>query len=216
MKSRCGAAADKILQFVGFNDTHLAGKHEADRGFTVQPSPRSWEMVARVWNISQEQGFEKNIVQHVMSGLIGRELALQFERFTTEVIPTEVINDFSKVKEKVKKMLKSRNELIGLVWGVISNAKELGKGQGDEKKMNNVLDFMEVIAKSAERDTAVMLARSLCADETKTLGGAVVSNPHLARMAAKFKAKKGGRSWIQSITERPDLQELMSKVSYGS
>jgi hypothetical protein len=220
MKSVCGVNADKILQFVGYNDAHLAGKTESDRGFQVGPSPRSWEMVARVHNIASEQGFDRNIVQHVTAGLIGRELALQFERFTTEVLPSEVIADFGRVKDKVKKMATrtgGRNELIGLVWGVASNAKELGKAQGDEKKMNNVLDFMEIIAKTAERDMAVMLARTLCEGETKTLGGAVVSNPNLAKMAAKFKNKKGGvKSWIQAITERPEIQDLMSKVSYGS
>ena len=75
---------------------------------------------------------------------------------------------------------------------------------------------MQLVAKSKERDMAVMLARQLCEGETKSLGGAVVSNPHLAKMAAKFKQKKGGKTWIQAINARSDLQDLMSKVSFGS
>lgn len=220
MTENCGKAADRIMQFVGFNDVHLAGKTEADRGFTVQPSPRSWEMVARVSNVAEVQGFERSTVIDVVSGLIGPELARQFDRFTTEVLPQDVITKFKSVKDKIKKIAgrkTGRNVLIGLVWGVVGAAKVLGNKKNDEDKMNNVLDFMEQIAKLGElRDMAVMLARQLCEGETKTLGGAVVSNPHLARLAAKFKSKKGGLTWIQAINKRPDLQKLMSKVAYGS
>jgi hypothetical protein len=213
MKKTCGAAADKILQFVGYNDAHLAGKIEADRGFAVTPSPRSWELAARVENVSREQSFDRSVVKEVLAGLIGRDLALQFERFSTDVVPKDVINRFDEVKGRVKRL--SRNEMIGLVWGVVSNAKELGKKKDPAKKMDNVLDFMRLIATEMERDIAVMLARHLCEGETKSLGGAVVSNPHLAKMAAKFKSKKGGRTWIQAINDRPDLQKLMSKVAFS-
>jgi hypothetical protein len=214
MKKNCGDAADKILQFVGFNDKHLMGQVEADRGFSVTPSPRSWELAAKVENTSRKQGFDRMVVQEVISGIIGRELALQFERFSTDVLPSDIINRFKDVAGKVKRM--NRNQMIGLVWGVVSNAKELGKKKESEKKMSNVLDFMEVLAGHKERDMAVMLARQLCEGETKSLGGAVVSNPHLAKMAAKFKSKKGGRTWIQAINERPELQKLMSKVAFGT
>jgi len=220
MTENCGAAADRIMQFVGFNDVHLAGKTEADRGFTVQPSPRSWEMVARVVNIAGNEGFDRSVVIDVVTGLIGPELARQFDRFTTEVLPQDVITKYKSVKDKISKIAgrkNGRNVLIGLVWGVVGSAKTLGDKKNDEEKMNNVLDFMEQIAKLGElRDMAVMLARQLCEGETKTLGGAVVSNPHLARLAAKFKGKKGGLTWIQAINKRPDLQKLMSKVAYGS
>jgi len=224
MKKTCGDAADKILQFVGFNEAHLAGKVEADRGFSVTPSPRSWELAARVENASRKQGFDRVVAQEVLAGIIGRELAMQFERFATDVLPSDVINRYKDVEAKINRM--SRNQLIGLVWGVVSNAKELGtkkdadgkpKAEKDlDKKMENVLDFMRLIARSKERDMAVMLARQLCEGETKSLGGAVVSNPHLAKMAARFKSKKGGKTWIQAINERSDLQELMSKVAFGN
>lgn len=221
MKERCGDSADKILQFVGFDDNHLAGKMEVDAGFTIQPSPRSWELVARVENAAVQGGFERSVVISVIAGLIGRDLATHYDRFSTEVLPKEVIANFSMVKDKIRQIANrkgGRNVLIGLVWGVVSNAKELGKKKEDEKKMNNVLDFMEQLTTFGESsDMAVMLGRSLMEGETKTLGGAVLSNPHLAKMAAKFKTNKGGAmTWIQVINSRPDLQKLMSKVAYGS
>jgi hypothetical protein len=215
MKERCGDSADKIMQFVGFNTDHLAGKVEADRGFNVAPSPRSWELVARVNEACKSSKYTGQVKIDVVAGLVGRELAMQFERFSTDVLPRDVINNFDKVEAKIKKM--SRNQLIGLVWGVVSNGKELGKKKDDEKKMNNVLDFMQHVAtKHKERDMAVMLGRQLCEGETKSLGGAVLSNPHLAKMAAKFKTKKGGLTWIQAINKRPKLQELMSRVAFGT
>ncbi|GAI81111.1 unnamed protein product, partial [marine sediment metagenome] len=165
MKARCGDSADKILQFVGFNDTHLAGKMEADRGFSVTPSPRSWELIARIENVARANDFDRKVVQDVFAGIVGRELASHFERFSTEVLPKDVINRFATVEPTVKKIAGrkgGRNVLIGLVWGVVSNAKELGKKKDDEKRMNNVLDFMEQLTKFGElRDMAVMLGRQL-------------------------------------------------------
>jgi len=48
MVSRYGEAADRILQFVGYDKKNLMGEIKGDFGFTVKPSPRSWEMVAKV------------------------------------------------------------------------------------------------------------------------------------------------------------------------
>jgi hypothetical protein len=221
MKAAGGAEADKIIQFVSFNETHLLPEMEIDRGFSVSASPRSWEMVAKVENASH-QGFKREVVIAVLTGIIGQDLALLYDQFTAKVTPTQVINNFAGVESTVRGL--TRNQLIGLVWGVAANAKTLTdkkeKGQiskETERKMNNVLDFMQSVASHQDRDMAVMLGRQLCAGETKSLGGAVLSNPHLAKMAAKFKsANKGAKTWIAMIDKRPPLQKLMSKVSFGS
>ena len=96
---------------------------------------------------------DRKVVQDVLSGLIGRELALSFERFSTDVLPSDVINRFKDVEGKVNRM--SRNQMIGLVWGVVSNAKDLGKRDKKDKdlpkKMDNVLDFMNALAKAARK-----------------------------------------------------------------
>lgn len=217
-------SADRILQFVGFNKDHLQGKIVGERGFSVTPSPRSWEMVARVEEacIGKDDEYPIEIKREVIAGLIGRELALQFERFSCEVTPKDVMErPLSEYENRLRKL--TRNQAVGLIMGVGSNAKD----KKTQKVIDNVLDFMGWIASNAigeknavERDLAVSLGRQLCSTESASLGGAVLSNPNLAKLAARFKSKTsngadGGPSWILSINRKPDLQALMSKVAYG-
>lgn len=215
MSNRFKGSADKILQFVGFNETeHLLGKVEGGLGFTVMASPRSWEFVARVHNETIRNQYPKEVIREVLSGIIGLELATAFERYSVEVTPSDVLE---KGVEPFKAKLQgfSRNQLVGLVWGVSSQAKERFKEKKDKTELiKNTLDFMELVALMKERDMAVMLGLSLVENETVNLGGAVLSNPNLAKMAAKYKGGKND-SWIAALNERPKLQELMSKVSFG-
>lgn len=216
MSSKFKGGADKILQFIGFDPTnHLLGKVEGGLGFTVMTSPRSWEFVARVHNETLRNSYPKDVVREVLSGLVGLELATAFERYSVEVTPADILE---KGVEAFTSKLKafSRNQLVGLVWGVSSQAKERFKETKGSKTdlIKNTLDFMELVANLKERDMAVMLGLALVENETVNLGGAVLSNPNLAKMAAKYKGGKQD-SWIAALNDRPKLQELMSKVSFG-
>lgn len=198
-------AQDKVLQFVGFNNEHLIGKVKGDLGFSIQPSPRKWEMVMQVMETIDD--VTQGLLDDVLAGLIGRELALQFSRFSVDVTPIDIIKiGVEKLKGRMDKL--NHNQLAGLVWGTISHARER---VGNE----NVLDFMEYLAKrSGERDLAVALGKSLAEPEAKGLAGASISNPAVAKLINQFhKGKK--KSWISSINGRPKLQDLMSKVAYG-
>ena len=211
-------AAPKILQFVGFTPEHLMGKVKGERGFTVQPSPRSWEFIARIEAVCTEQEFSTNSKRAVIAGIIGDALSLQYESFTCEVTPRDIMSEGMSARIKGKIQGLHRNALIGLIWGLSASVKNVKK---TEKLMINVIDFMEHLAKNAERDCAVSLGRSLCGEESQELAGAMLSNPNLARLAARWKkrhasqTKKKGPSWIDLINKREELQELMSKVSYG-
>ena len=107
---------------------------------------------------------------------------------------------------------------LALIWGLAAAVKNAKK---TSKMMNHVIDFMEYLAKETSadaRDLAVSLGRALCATESEELAGAMLSNPNLARLAARWKKRHGNKddlSWIKLINERTELQELMSKVSYG-
>lgn len=217
--TRFGSVSDRIMQFVGFSSDHLIGKSEgSDLGFTIGPSPRSWEMVARViGETARDASYSKEAQTEVLGGLVGMELTAQFERFSVEITPNDVLDKGVKAIE-AKLQSFDRNQLGGLVWGVSSQARERFKdlkGKDKETMIVNCLDFMEKLATLKDRDLAVMLGRSLVEKETANLGGAVLSNPHLAKMAAKYKGNKTD-SWIAAINDRPELQKLMSKVSYGN
>jgi hypothetical protein len=153
-----------------------------------------------------------------MSGIIGSALALQYEQFTCELTPQDIMKNGMGAGNKTKLKNIHRNGRVGLIWGLAAAVKTVNKTKG---MMNNVIDFMEYLAKepSADaRDLAVSLGRALCSTESEELAGAMLSNPNLARLASRWKKRHGNKSdlsWINMINEREELQELMSKVSYG-
>ncbi len=218
--SRYGGAS-KIMQFVGFNPKHLIGDVKGDMGFSIQPSPRSWEFIARIEDVCREQSVDSTVKRCVISGIIGSSLALSYEQFTCEVTPQDIMRDGLEKGIKTKLVNLHRNGRVGLIWGLAAAVKNVKK---TKTMMKNVIDFMEYLAKepSADsRDLAVSLGRGLCSTESEELAGAMISNPNLARLASRWKKRNKSKnkdselSWINMINEHEELQELMSKVSYG-
>lgn len=210
--------SSKIMQFVGFNPDSLIGKVKGEMGFSVQPSPRSWEFVAQIEEVCREKQYSSSVKRAVISGIIGSALALGYEQFTCELTPQDIMQHGMGAGNKDKLGKIHRNGRVGLIWGLAAAVKNVKKTKG---MMNNVIDFMEYLAKepSADaRDLAVSLGRALCSTESEELAGAMLSNPNLARLASRWKQRHGNKdelSWINLINEREELQELMSKVSYG-
>lgn len=213
------SGSSKIMQFVGFNPKHLIGDVKGEMGFSIQPSPRSWEFVARVEDTCREVTYSTAVKRAVISGIVGSALALQYEQFTCDLTPRDIMEHGISAGNKDKLEKLHRNGRVGLIWGLAAAVKQVNK---TKKMMTNVIDFMEFLAKerSADaRDLSVSLGRALCSTESEQLAGAMLSNPNLARLAARWqKRKSSGKnelSWINMINEREELQELMSKVSYG-
>lgn len=207
---------DKIVQFACFDENNLAAKMDSDLGFSITPSPRSWEAVARVMSAAMNKNFNRDVVRGVVAGLVGQDIANSYDNFSIDVTPSDILDNGVKAVESKLKAL-GRGQLIGLVWAVSSHAKERFKDKDKTKvteMMSNTLDFIAYLSACKERDVAVMLGTSLVETETASLGAAVLSNPELAKMTAKFK-KNSGPSWITAINERPDLQKLLAKVTYG-
>ena len=212
--------ADKVMQFVTFDDANrllgkLPGGQVADMGFTVTASPRSWEFVSRVVAESNQRPYDKEVVREVLSGIIGQALANEFEQFSIDVTPNDILDHgMDAALSKLRGF--TRNKLVGLVWGVASVAKQRFREEGAPKLLvKNCLDFMQYCAKAIDRDLAVMLGKQLVEGETQNMGAAVLSNFNLAKMAIKYKKDKTGASWIAAINERDELQKLMSNVSFG-
>jgi len=208
--------ADKIMQFVGVNDDHLIGQVEGDLGFTIQPSPRSWEMVAKIERACQESYYPDNVKHTVIAGLIGNSLALMYQRFTCEITPKDIMkNGVDPHRQTLTKL--SRNALIGLTHGIASKCQNQNMKDRKKSEMNNICDYMLFLCKERDRDLAVALGRRLAGQES-ALDGAMLTNPKLAAIARRFldKSKKiNGESWIKTITSYPELANLMQKVSWG-
>ena len=59
--------------------------------------------------------------------------------------------------------------------------------------------------------------RALVEEDGDEIAGALISNPELAQLAGQLNLQtdKDGIFWVNLINDRPELQELMAKVSYS-
>ena len=210
-----GEAASQVIEFASQNVKHLDGDVTGELGFSVQPSRRSWEMVIRVHKAAGSYSDAAKI--EVTAGLIGRELALSFGRYSCPVKPTELVKRGVKPFESELAKL-SRNQMTGLMWGLVSFC----KGQIDDDKIANVcLDFASYMVKgTTEKDVVVAFCRALVTggDKHDKLKAAVISNPKLAQLISQFNKQTGvaKKSFIDRLSERPELQDALSRVAWGT
>lgn len=215
MSCEHGDHAHKIIEFASHNVEHLDGKIEGELGFTIQPSRRSWEMVTKISAAWDRGGFSQIAKKECFSGLIGRELAISFEQHSCPVKPADLIKNGVKHYSRTLSSLQ-RNQLTGVMWGLVGHT----KSRIDEDSIaNTCLDFAEFMAKNVnDKDIVVAFCRALV-----TVGGngnkakaAVISNPKLATMLSKLNKKTGGKkTFIDRLADRPALQQILSKVSWG-
>jgi hypothetical protein len=75
---------------------------------------------------------------------------------------------------------------------------------------------------AADKDVVVAFCRALVSsgnkeDQQEKARAAVISNPRLASMISKFNKKGGGKkTFVDRLAERPELQDALSKVSWGT
>jgi len=213
-----GEAAAEVIEFASQNTKHLDGDIAGELGFSIQPSRRSWEQVVRVHKACRVTEFAQGAVFEVLAGLLGRELAQAYSRYSCPVKPRELMEKGVKPFEKKLKAL-HRHQLAGVMWGLVSFA----KNRIDEDAVSNVcLDFASFMVQNAnDKDIVVAFCRALVGDmntndhHAKTRS-AVVANPQLAAMISQFNKKANNKkSFVDRLVERPDLQEALSKVSWG-
>jgi len=216
MSDRHGEYAAEVIEFATQNADQLYGKTKAELGFTVDTSPRSWESVVKVCKARERINVSESAYLDVLSGLIGNDLALTFSRSSCPVKPMQLINDGIKVHIKALKTL-NRHQLTGLMWGLVS----FTKTRLDDDKVGDVcMDFIDYMLNSgSEKDLVVAFARALVdsssgSDEEKSL---VIANPALAKIIAKSqkKANKGKRTFVQRLSEHPELQDALANTAMG-
>jgi hypothetical protein len=214
-----GDAAD-VIEFASQNVKHLDGDIAGELGFSIQPSRRSWESVTKVQKSCEDSSFGDVAREEVIGGLIGRELARSFSRYSCPVKPRDLLKKGVKSFEaKLKKL--DRNQLTGLMWGLVSFCKNK---IDDDKTAEVCLDFASFMVHNAhDKDVVVAFCRALVSggnpsDHQEKARAAVISNPRLAKMIAKFNQRSGSKqkTFIDRLTERPELQKALSRVSWGS
>lgn len=214
-----GDATD-VIEFASQNTKHLDGDVQGELGFSIQPSRRSWEMIVRVQKAVKEGNYSDAARIEVYAGLIGRELAQSFSRYSCPVKPRELMNSGVKAYEARLKKL-DRNQMTGLMWGLVSFC----KNQINKDEVAAVcLDFASFMVQHAnDKDVVVAFCRALVTggnsnNDQEKARAAVISNPRLARMIAKFHQRSGTtkKTFIERLSERPELQQALSRVSWGA
>lgn len=213
-----GEAASDIIEFASQNTDHLDGKMTGELGFNIMPSRRSWEMITKVKEICDRGSYSETARTECYAGLIGRDLATTFARYSCPVKPRQLLDRGVKANESALKRL-NRNELTGLMWGMVSFCKNKIE---DDKTAAVCIDFATFMTKHVQdKDVVVAFCRALVAsgkgDHQEKARAAVISNPRLATMIAKFnKQGNAKKTFVDRLAEKPELQDALSKVSWGT
>ena len=217
MTSVYGELASDVIEFASHNVDHLDGKVEGDLGFNIQPSRRSWEMLNKVGILAKQRNYSNESVLEVYSGLVGRDLAISYLRYSCPVKPADLVEKgVAKYKKSLDKL--ARNQLCGLMWGLVASCK---RRIGDDTISGVCIDFARyMIVNGRERDLVVAFCRALVNDMDKPdeIKSAAISNPSLAKLISKFNDKRGdnqGKNFIDRLNEVPELQQALANISWG-
>lgn len=216
MSERHGSDATEVVEFVTQNLTHLDGQREGSHGWSNQPSRRSWEAAVRVLKVCREDNYSERARLTALGGLVGTQLAMSFGRYNCPVKPRDLINNgVKKMSGKLKDL--TRNQLIGLMWGMVSYCKQ--EINENENYANTCIDFSEwMVHNSTEKDLVVAFLRALVSEQksSDTLKNAAVFNPKVAALLSKAGKFKQNNDFIAKLNEREDLHQVIRDVSWGN
>lgn len=213
-----GDAAAEIIEFCAATNENLYGKVSYDLGFSVMPSPRSWDMVARIMEACKGEDFSEEAKTEALAGLIGRDLALTFGRYSCPVKPRDVIDQgVKKLDSKLKKL--KRNQYVGLTWGLGSH---LSGNMADKKYIGVALDYAEwMISNTKEKDLVTgFLANLVTGDSGENIRStrrAALANPKVAALINRAEKRVGRKNTLlQELEKRDSLSKLVSKTTWGT
>lgn len=213
MSSTHGEFASQVVEFASQNMKHLYGDVAGDLGFSIQPSPRSWEMVVRVEEICKKKEYGDDVKLAVMGGLVGKELAISYATYSCPVKPQDLLTrGVGAMGEDLKKL--NRNQLTGLMWGFSALVK---RHIEDDDKAKVAMDFTRWMCRHAgDKDIAVAFCNIMVGggNAPQRVKAAMVSNPNVGALLRKF--SEGGKSFAQRLANDPELHKLVSSTAWGT
>jgi hypothetical protein len=201
--NRTNTEVTRIIQFIGSDPANLCTREKGSLDFKIEPSPRLWEAVGRIEKHAPE--FPLDVVRDVRAGLIGRELAIQYEKVNFEIEPKDILNYGVKPIYDLGREI-SRDLMAGLVWGVVSYIRNLDK-KVTKAQVSNVFDFVEHLCDSKEKDMAIVLASQILKPQYQTMGIVIVANAAVADIMSKT-----NNIWLKEIPSRTKIFELTKQL----
>lgn len=216
MVNEHGDAAAEIVEFCAAAKENMDGPGSYELGFSITPSRRAWDMVARVMKVCQD--FSETTKTEVIAGLVGRDMALTFNRYKCPIKPRDIIEKgVEALSNKLAKL--KRNQYIGLTWGLSSY---LSSHMTEKKHIKVALDYAEwIIKNTSEKDLATGFLAGLVArnssDKIKNTRRAALTNPKVAALLNKAEKRiSKENTLLQELQKRQELAELVSKTAWGT
>jgi len=214
MADKHGEISSSVVEFCASNIDYMTGKADGELGFTIQPSPRSWDRVANIERIVMEKQFSQDARSAVINGLVGQECAIAYKRYACPVQPRDILNNG--VKPYVKKLAKlDRNQLMGISYGFVSLVRHR---MDDEKVVKIALDLAETLIDADnvhDKDVVVAFCRALlCTDDDKEVQlVSCLTNRELAGQVVKFYEKTN--VFLKMLYGRDKLHTKLSTTGWG-
>lgn len=212
MSERHGEHAAQVIDYCATNVDTLVGAEGGDKGFTITPSPRSWDRVAEVEVISANNAIDPDVKFDVIQGLVGMDAALTYKDHVCPVKPRTLYDQGVEPNIPILEKLE-RNALVSLCVGYVA----LCKGRKEDKRAATVaLDLTEFLLKQeiADRDVVVAFARGMIS--ATSLGTEdmtyCVSNVPIARQIAEMTDDLG--TYLSGLVARPKLHDNLGKTGW--
>lgn len=207
----------KITQFCMMNDEHLYNNDMDYDSLVPIPSPRSWEMVAKIETalstINLDSESYNKIRFDLISGLVG-DIAGYYIEHSINILPSHIIeNGVTSKYEKIFESLE-RGQLQAFMWALSSSATKLSNPSKDQ--LINVISFGKWLSEQHTSDN-VDLAVSFFDILLESEQNSVVRSVSFANKSVAAILKKTGNQgkWYNVIEEDEELKRFLHRSHRG-
>lgn len=214
MADKHGEHASSAIEFCASNTDFLVGQVQGDLGFSVQPSPRSWDRVATIERIAASK-YSEAARYMVISGLVGQAAAIAYNAYSCPVKPRDILlNGVDQYRKELAKL--DRGQLLSICWGMVA----VTRGKLDDDNVIDIcLDLSEVLLSSdkiTDKDVVVGFLRALVGDAGDDSGDQIAScltNWKLADTLLQFYVDLS--PFISRLAKRTELHKTISTAGWG-
>lgn len=203
---------EKITQFCAFSEEHLITKENSD-DMVIEPSPRSWELVAKLETAMSSISCPQQIRREILAGVLGTDVASSYISFAADIMPQDIIDDGITDSNRKKLVKLERSNMHALVHGVGIKACKM---KPTDLQVNNVIDFAKfMLSKGGDyNDLVTAYCRLLTNDLKDSLKGPALVNPSIQRLMRRTEAIKSFQ-WLDHLTKDPTLARILSQTNWG-